>query len=1153
MYEYDEETILPMHYPSHVLPLAVIRLFRTRNRLVRPLKYKREKDLANSKNVQRLNNETKPLKHLPRAAPYKKYVVEGRRSGTKLISDVPIEPPSDKPPTETTRKLEKFRRTSVICGGTGLGHLFYKRPFNKMPISWQRKFGFHSKRRSRQKMNTRKTEKRRSRSSSKESKKRKKSISRSPTPPPASRDKNLFEIFDKSLLNQEDFSNETSSFNPGKPNGHILRQQTDLTVDHYMTSVSSVDTGCNETGNRTIFGSHTPTQDERYCKDIDSLSSNSELGMNSGSNNKHTSETPQMCMELKNSSRRPDDNHWMRSNEFSSCFTPESATSTHELPKKETIKEVSASSNVNSSSGLQHTPVGPIYQLVRITIDEPDTQSIYHELRGIKLPTCDKKTIKDPRILRAMGCIIESPVMAGFGPFLRRIKNEPPDDPSYETKPKNILPLESIKKEPEESGENEDDVEKVLKELDDAIKAIQHKKDEVGSTTEDKNDNESTKDCKDDKTVDDTKAKQQSTTEDDKIREDSNDDFLPRNKGFSSYLPEYSKDSDYERTKRLLTEVFGDKALSPTKKVPMSMSDYFGSSKPNVSINSTTETNIEHRLSDIRSDSQLIHTTQITKKSPEKEIDHISKAKNSTETQSPVITPENKKKEKHNEKITSSSSGVSRPSKPDNENANRPIKIKSEPKSVRETSKERSSSKSLHSSHKTRSRSRSHSQSKTDKRKSKKSKKRSFKSESSSKTGRDRTRSNSPCAKKKKHEKHKSESSQSLEKKRSRSRSQSHISRERKRSGSLSSQGRSWSNSSNGSKTRQKHKLCSSVIKVSNGSKSRRKSRADEIIARENSPGRLQYLEQRRKLDTSKRILTKAKRYQEEEIVRRYNSEIETDIHYQSVFDKTRLDLDDTMNTFGDHMGSYTDITENTGFSDNRAATTSDETVVNSTLSKAMTSLLKKIVFRDNCNEDDSAEGRMADMVIELVKDQMSKELKPDVPTTGPSTSTGQCQSVHPFVPYLTQERSMDELYSSNPWNATASNSKNDVPFNRNEYYDDYMEQTYQNEGPIDDRSALPSFHARGPAYPPRFLSSISRQEHYGESHRSSYRGKLYSYKMPEKTRGSSYRGRITSKRGSFHPRGRRGKSRSRARGHPSYSDSSHNRYTKDKNNYEKK
>jgi hypothetical protein len=36
------------------------------------------------------------------------------------------------------------------------------------------------------------------------------------------------------------------------------------------------------------------------------------------------------------------------------------------------------------------------------------------------------------------------------------------------------------------------------------------------------------------------------------------------------------------------------------------------------------------------------------------------------------------------------------------------------------------------------------------------------------------------------------------------------------------------------------------------------------------------------------------------------------------------------------------------------------------------------------------------------------KELKSEVPATDPSTSTGQCQSVHPFVPYLKQERSMD-------------------------------------------------------------------------------------------------------------------------------------------------
>ncbi|XP_061191301.1 uncharacterized protein LOC133199509 isoform X1 [Saccostrea echinata] len=1120
MYEYDEETILPMAYPSHVLPIAVIQLYRTRNRLVRPLKYTRERDLVNSKNVQRLTNETKPLKHLPKAAPYKKYVVEGRRSGTKLISDVPIEPPSKNPPSETTKRLEKFRRASTMSGGTGMAHLFYKLPFNKMPLSWQRKFSF--KKRPKYRLYSKGTYRKRSRSrsSSKESDKSRELQSRSPTPPKSlSREKNLFEIFDKS-------------------NEHVSSQLKEQNI----TSVNS-DKGSNKTGSRPISGNNTPTQDELYCNDVN-VFPKIEVCTDSASDTTDKLETPKICLEHKNSNRGPEDNNWMRSNEFTSCFTPESTTSMNESQQKDTMKGISSSTKCKKSSTLQNASKETSYQLIRITTDEPDTQSIYHELRGIKLPICDKKAVKDPRLLRAMGCIIESPVMAGFGPFLRRIKEEPPDDHSYEKdsvkKMKNILPIQSIKKEPE-LEQNEDDVEKVLKELDNAIKAIQNEKDpESTKPTEDKKNN-NLENCKN-STTGDTEVKKQNTPENDKELE--KDEFHPRNMGFSSYLPEYSDSSDFERTARVLTEVFSDKASSPTKKLPMSMSDYFGTSNPNVSL-SSTKTNIEHKLSDINSDCETTRAVEITKRNQENDSDNTCKSKVSTEVKSETDCLESRTERKHAKNEASSASRMVHLNESENDNSSSDCKL--ETNTDRELSKERSRSRSLHSSHKTRSRSRSVSNSKTHKRKLKRKRSRS---NSLSKIERGRVKTKSSHSKKKKQKKHKSRRSPSCEKKRSRSKSLSIVSGEWKEPISLSSRSRSRSSSSKRSLTGKKHDLSNSNAKDGDENKTDWKSRAEVIRARENSPGRLLYLEQRRKLDISKRLIAKAKRQKEEGIAKRCDNGIDVmDIHYQKVLKKSRH-LSKTFDSLDDHRSSFVEDSREAEFSERRGTTTSDESVVNSTLSKAMTSLLKKIVFRDNCNQDNSAEGRMADMVIELVKDQMSKELQSSiVSTAGSSTSTMQNQSVHPFVPYLKQTRGMEELYGANPWNASTNIDRRST---LSGFPDKYMEHTYQSKEADDNRSLTSYFHSKRRPYTSRNRFNFSHQEHLGDSNRSSFRGKLY-HKVMEKTRGSTYRGRLNSSRGFHHQKAWRGSYKSRGRGNSSYSSSSNFRGCKDKDSNEKR
>lgn len=1141
MYEYDEETIIPMNYPSHVLPIAVLRLHRTRNRLDRTvlLNYTRERDLALSKKIQRLKNETKPLKHLPRSAPHKKYVVEGRRSGTRLISDVPIEPPSEKPPEETTRKLEKFRRPSALSGGTGMGYMFFRRPFNKMPTTWQRMFGFHSKRRPKSSPKKRVRGRSRSRSQSREPEKRKRSRTRSPKSSSSkSREKNLFELFDNSKQNQT----SDSSSDDEKSNNGVTKQTTKCVVDK-KHSVSSIDTGCKKIVDQRSKGNHTPTQDERHCNDVNiGVSSIKEHGRNTGSgpNVRHDSQLSRMCLDQKR--QTIDDHGSKRSREFSNSVTPERKPPDHGSSHVDKV----ASSRKRSAS-LKDKENDLTYQLVRITLDEPDTPSIYHELRGIKIPSGEKKTVKDPRILRAMGRVIETPVMAGFGPFLRRIKEEPPEDESdverLEKRTKNILPVEFIKTEPE-NEQTEDDVEKALNELNNAIKAIQNNTSVDTDVVKIKKEPGETENCTDEKTRAETQSEKQTDKEIDREQESNTDDFLPRNMGFSSYLPEYN--DDFERTARVLTEVFSEKAASPTKKVHMSMSDYFGSSNPNVSLNSTNEGNIEGKLSDINSSCEPTRSVKVPKENAEKKENNSGKAKELKKTKSSAKLLESNIKEKHDEKISTASTTNSKTVKQkkyDLKHSLTSVKQKTKKPEFDSNEKftvQRNRSRSL----KTRSRSRSPA-SQPRKRPIEVKRKRS-RSRSLSKSDRDRgrTRSKSPHFKRNKQEKHYSRSP-SLDKSSFRSRPESHNSRERRRSRSVSPFC-SRSNSSQESGTKSNFKMTS---KTSKDSKSTRRSLADEIFERENSPGRLKYLEERKKIDLSRRLLTKAKNYKEE-MTKLYNDHTGGNMSNPMAFSNMQMRPEDNLNIYDNHRSSYVDLTmeTETRFPERKQPTTNDEAVVNTTLSKAMTSLLKKIVFRDNSNQDDSAEGRMADMVIELVKDQMSKELKSEVM---PTTASIAAQSVHPFVPYLKQERSVESLYTSNPWHSTMSGSARNEVSSRLDFPDDFLDQRFYDERADSETSV--SYPSRAP-FIQRVNSGFSLPDHHdNNSPHTAFRGKLLSLKTMKKTRGSSYRGRLSSSRGSFQTRGFRGSYRSRSGGHSSHQTSSYHRTFKDKSSYDKR
>lgn len=1147
MYEYDEETIIPMNYPSHVLPIAVLRLHRTRNRLDRTvlLNYTRERDLALSKNIQRLKNETKPLKHLPRSAPHKKYVVEGRRSGTRLISDVPIEPPSEKPPGETTKKLEKFRRPSALSGGTGMGYMFFRRPFNKMPTTWQRMFGFHSKRKGKSSHSPKKRvrDRSRSRSQNREPEKRKRSRTRSPKSSSSkSREKNLFELFDNSKQNQT----SDSSSDDEKSNNGVTKQTTKCVVVDKKPSISSIDTGCKKTVDQKSSGNHTPTQDERQCNDVNiDVSSIKEHGRNTGSDPyvRHDSQLSRTCLDQKRQTIQ--DHGSTKSRELSNSVTPERKPSDHGSPHVDAVKVASSETRKRSASSKDNE-TDLTYKLVRITLDEPDAPSIYHELRGIRIPSGEKKTVKDPRILRAMGHVIETPVMAGFGPFLRRIKEEPPEDESYgeksEKRTKNILPVEFIKTEPE-NEQTEDDVEKALNELNNAIKAIQNNSSVDTDVVKIKKEPGETENCTDGKTRAEAQSGKQTDKERDRERESNTDDFLPRNMGFSSYLPEYN--DDFERTARVLTEVFSEKAASPTKKVHMSMSDYFGSSNPNVYLNSTNKGNIEGKLSDINSSCKPTRSVQVPKENAEKKENNSGKAKELIKTKSSAKILESNKKEKHNEKISTTSTTYSKTVKQKKYDSKHSIASekqktkKPEFDSNEKLNVQRNKSRSL----KTRSRSRSPA-SQPRKRPIEIKRKRS-RSRSLSKSDRDRgrTRSKSPHLKRNKQEKHFSRSP-SLDKSSFRSRPESHHSRERRRSRSVSPFC-SRSNSSQDSGTKSSYKMTSNTSK---DSKSTKRSLAEEIFERENSPGRLKYLEERKKIDISRRFITKAKHYKEE-ITKLYNDHTGGNMSNPMAFSNMQMRPEDNLNIYNNHRSSYVDLTmeTETRFSERKQPTTNDEAVVNTTLSKAMTSLLKKIVFRDSSNQDDSAEGRMADMVIELVKDQMSKELKSEVMPTIASTAA---QPVHPFVPYLKQERSVESLYTSNPWHSTMSDSATNEVSSGLDFPDDFLEQHYHDERA--DSGTNVSYSPRAP-FMQRVHSGFSQPDHHSNTPHTTFRGKLLSLKTTKKTRGSSYRGRLSSSRGSFQTRGFRGSYRSRSGGHSNHRSSSYHRTFKDNSSYDKR
>lgn len=118
------------------------------------------------------------------------------------------------------------------------------------------------------------------------------------------------------------------------------------------------------------------------------------------------------------------------------------------------------------------------------------------------------------------------------------------------------------------------------------------------------------------------------------------------------------------------------------------------------------------------------------------------------------------------------------------------------------------------------------------------------------------------------------------------------------------------------------------------------------------------------------------------------------------------------------------------------------------------------------------------------------------------------------------------------------------------DFPDDFLEQHYHDERA--DSGTNVSYSPRAP-FMQRVHSGFSQPDHHSNTPHTTFRGKLLSLKTTKKTRGSSYRGRLSSSRGSFQTRGFRGSYRSRSGGHSNHRSSSYHRTFKDNSSYDKR
>jgi len=238
--------------------------------------------------------------------------------------------------------------------------------------------------------------------------------------------------------------------------------------------------------------------------------------------------------------------------------------------------------------------------------------------------------------------------------------------------------------------------------------------------------------------------------------------------------------------------------------------------------------------------------------------------------------------------------------------------------------------------------------------------------------------------------------------------------------------------------------------------------------------------------------------------------------------------------------------------SPDRAKPEKKEDEVDNTLSKAMTTLLKRILF-DGQGNDNSAEGKMADMVFEMVK----RKVTSNTPTDNPSTST-QSRSKYNSKSAASVSRQNDQDFESDSY----WKQKNDSYFKRRSTGGDDLDSTFSDDS-NERRYRKKSRDGSDDKYVYKSNDSLTRDtprwnrdsdqfnkstKSYGARDNNSYspaRGKYnrsYSPSNRFQSEGKTWNERKSFHGGSFYGRGRPFKS-NRGGFQPNYFKSDYNSY----------
>ena len=645
----------------------------------------------------------------------------------------------------------------------------------------------------------------------------------------------------------------------------------------------------------------------------------------------------------------------------------------------------------------QNTSNTEKYSLKALSVGEHGVRSIYNKANGIALPISIRSPAetKDPRLQRMLsGGTKETPFSnQEFNRILRKIKQEPAEDERYgklntnststapSTKSVSRSSIESLSTEKASnnvtpnaamatsSHNAKDEVEKTLQELDKVIKVIQDQ-------------------CS---TASDPDATQKSKGNKNGKNAAGIGDFQPRNMGFSSYLPEYSDENDYKRTARVLSQVFSH-GKSPAKKEPMSSEDYFGKTlqpptknlQPPVKSNQSTAKNPQST------------STQKTSPQTEKTSDASTRCNDETESKLTHALESEKKKRK---RTVSGDSNHSR--------------------STSSSSKRR------------RSRTRSSSPEKPSIKKRLMSVVKMEKPDNYEKLRDDRHTS----VVRKNYRVYSKGYFDAINRHNPNPYTTLHFENNVLKKQTVSKQKSSTPERSNSPKN---YKSLSPgpyrAVLGSKGGKTSRDKTSDKSRGN-NSPSDLRS----RKKGKGKSSTSSAPRYKGLSGVREQRKSLQKE-------ETRRIGL------LGDKPGDCALIGKQNDTQEKYLQGNNEEEI-DSTLSKAMTSLLQKILYNDKNKPDTSAEGRMADMVIQLMKHQLEKDGKQTSDTTPNlnNVSVQQCMDAsqamtywpynawqymqgnmmggnvmwgynqgqlmqnqqmgdHPFVPFIKQEKNIEEF-----------------------------------------------------------------------------------------------------------------------------------------------